>query len=381
MDLELKNLYDDFRDAKTIKSFAKLIKQEAKKLDKKINIMEVCGGHTHTIMKYGLPQLLPNNINFIHGPGCPVCIMPKERIDHAYILAMQEDLILVTLGDMIKVPGSKGSLQHARSKGADVRFVYSPLEVIKIATENPDKKVIFFAIGFETTTPMTAVLVDSVIKQDIKNIFFHINHVTVPEVMKELIDSGDIYRDSYNNKIDAFLGPSHVSVITGSKIYEEFPLEYKRPVVVAGFEPVDVMEAIYMIVKQFVEDRCELEIQYKRVVTRDGNVKAQELIEKYFEKTDLFKWRGLGNIPKSALKLKDEYQSIDAEVIYKDILPVEEIEDHKLCICGDILRGIARPTECTIFGTACKPSSPVGSCMVSSEGACAAYYQYGSLLS
>jgi hydrogenase expression/formation protein HypD len=381
MDLELKNLYDDFRDAKTIKSFAKLIKQEAKKLDKKINIMEVCGGHTHTIMKYGLPQLLPNNINFIHGPGCPVCIMPKERIDHAYILAMQEDLILVTLGDMIKVPGSKGSLQHARSKGADVRFVYSPLEVIKIATENPDKKVIFFAIGFETTTPMTAVLVDSVIKQDIKNIFFHINHVTVPEVMKELIDSGDIYRDSYNNKIDAFLGPSHVSVITGSKIYEEFPLEYKRPVVVAGFEPVDVMEAIYMIVKQFVEDRCELEIQYKRVVTRDGNVKAQELIEKYFEKRELFKWRGLGNIPKSALKLKDEYQSIDAEVIYKDILPVEEIEDHKLCICGDILRGIARPTECTIFGTACKPSSPVGSCMVSSEGACAAYYKYGSLLS
>ena len=381
MDLELKNLYDDFRDADTIKTFAKLVKQEAKKLDREINIMEVCGGHTHTIMKYGLPQLLPNNINFIHGPGCPVCIMPKERIDHAYILAMQEDVILVTLGHMIKVPRSKGSLQHARSKGADVRFVYSPIETIKIAKENPDKKVIFFAIGFETTTPMTAVLVDSVIKQDIKNIFFHINHVTVPEVMKELIDSGDIYRDSYNNKIDAFLGPSHVSVITGSKIYEELPSEYKRPVVVAGFEPVDVMEAIYMIVKQFAQKRCELEIQYKRVVTREGNEKAQELIEKYFEKPDLFKWRGLGNIPKSALKLKDEYQSIDAEVIYKDILPVEEIEDHKLCICGDILRGIAKPTECTIFGTACKPSSPVGSCMVSSEGACAAYYKYGSLLS
>jgi hydrogenase expression/formation protein HypD len=307
--------------------------------------------------------------------------MPKERIDHAYILAMQEDVILVTLGDMIKVPGSKGSLQQARSKGADVRFVYSPIETIKIAKENPDKKVIFFAIGFETTTPMTAVLVDSVIKQDIKNIFFHINHVTVPEVMKELIDSRDIHIDSYNNKIDAFLGPSHVSVITGSKIYEEFPSEYKRPVVVAGFEPVDVMEAIYMIVKQFAQKRCELEIQYKRVVTREGNEKAQELIEKYFEKTDLFKWRGLGNIPKSALKLKDEYQSIDAEVIYKDILPVEEIEDHKLCICGDILRGIAKPTECTIFGTACKPSSPVGSCMVSSEGACSAYYKYGSLLS
>jgi len=378
MDLELKNLYDDFRDAKTIKSFAKMIEKEAIKLDRTINIMEVCGGHTHTIMKFGLPQLLPQNINFIHGPGCPVCIMPKERIDHAYTLAMQEDVILVTLGDMIKVPGSKGSLQDARSKGADVRFVYSPMDTLKVAKEHPDKKVIFFAIGFETTTPMTAALLDTVIKQGIKNIFFHINHVTVPEVMKELIDSRDIHIDSYNNKIDAFLGPSHVSVIAGSKIYEEFPRDFNRPVVVAGFEPVDVMEALYMILKQFNENRCELEIQYKRVVTR---VKAQDLINRYFEKASLFKWRGLGNIPQSGLKLKDEYKKFDAEVIYKDILPVEEIEDHKLCICGDILRGIAKPPECTIFGTACKPNSPVGSCMVSSEGACAAYYKYGNLLS
>ncbi len=380
MKLELKNLYDDFRDAKTIKVLAKLINKEAKKLDKSINIMEVCGGHTHTIMKFGLPQLMPSNINFIHGPGCPVCIMPKHRIDHAYTLALQEDVILVTLGDMIKVPGSLGSLQDARAKGADVRFVYSPMECIKIASENRDKKIVFFAIGFETTTPMTAALVNSVIKKDIKNIFFHINHVTVPEVMVELIDSRDEHVDSYNNQIDAFLGPSHVSVISGAKIYDKFPKQYNRPVVVTGFEPVDMMEGVLMIIKQFTSNRCENEIQYNRVVTHDGNLTAQKLINKYFEKVSLFKWRGLGNVPDSGLKLKDEFSKYDAEVLYKDILPKTEIEDHKLCICGDILRGMAHPNECTIFGTACKPNKPMGSCMVSSEGACAAYYKYGNLI-
>jgi len=378
--LELKDLYDGFRDPDTIKAYKKIIEEDAKKLAHPINIMEVCGGHTHTIMKYGIPQILPENINFIHGPGCPVCIMPKERIDHAYVLSMQEDVILVTLGDMIKVPGSNGSLQDARSKGADVRFIYSPLDCLKIADENKDKKIIFFAIGFETTTPMTAALIDTVIKQDIKNIFFHINHVTVPEVMRELIDSRDEHVDSYNHKIDAFLGPSHVSVISGSKIYEEFPRDYKIPVVVGGFEPVDVMQSISMIVKQFIENRCELEVEYKRLVSYDGNIKAQNLIAKYFEKINLFKWRGLGNVKDSGLKLRDEFAKYDAEVIYKDVLPIAEIEDHKLCICGDILRGMASPPECTIFGTACKPSTPIGSCMVSSEGACAAYYKYGNLL-
>ena len=380
MELKLNNLYDDFRDGQTIQAYQKLIEQEAKKISRDINIMEVCGGHTHTIMKFGLPQLMPKNIHFIHGPGCPVCIMPKERIDHAYALAMQEEVILVTLGDMIKVPGSNGSLQNARAKGADVRFVYSPMECIKIAKENPDKKIIFFAIGFETTTPMTAALLNAVVKKNITNIYFHINHVTVPEVMKELIDSRDEHIDSYNNRIDAFLGPSHVSVISGAKIYEIFAKEYKRPVVVTGFEPVDMMEGIYKIVKQFVEGRCENEIQYNRVVTYDGNIKAQELINKYFDKASLFKWRGLGNVPNSGLKLKDEFTKYDAEIIYEKILPKYEIEDHKLCICGDILRGMAHPTECTIFGTACKPSSPVGSCMVSSEGACAAYFKYGNII-
>ncbi|WP_345993216.1 hydrogenase formation protein HypD [Sulfurimonas sp. HSL-1716] len=379
--LQLKDLYDGFRDPGVIRGLAKLINEEAKLLGRPINIMEVCGGHTHSIMKYGLPQLMPGNIKFIHGPGCPVCIMPKERIDHAYVLSQQDDVILVTLGDMIKVPGSKGSLQDARAKGADVRFVYSPLDAVKIALENPEKKVVFFAIGFETTAPMTVALIDTVLKRGIKNIFFHINHVTVPEVMVELIDSRDEHVDSYNNRIDAFLGPSHVSVITGAKIYEKFPKEYNRPVVVSGFEPVDVMEAILMLIRQFNEERCELEIQYKRLVSHEGNLKAQQLIEKYFEKADLFKWRGLGNIPQSGYRLKSIYEELDAEKLYADILPKEEIEDHKLCICGDILRGMANPPECTIFGTACKPSSPLGSCMVSSEGACAAYYKYGNLIS
>jgi hydrogenase expression/formation protein HypD len=378
--IELKNLYNNFRDGKTIQAYAQIIAKDAKKLTKTINIMEVCGGHTHTIMKYGLPQLMPKNINFIHGPGCPVCIMPKERIDHAYILAIQNNVILVTLGDMIKVPGSYGSLQQARSKGADVRFVYSPMESIKIAKENPTKKVIYFAIGFETTTPMTAVLLDQVIEQKIPNILFHINHVTVPEVMKELIDSRDNHIDNYNNKIDAFLGPSHVSVIAGSKIYKQFPKKYNRPVVVSGFEPVDVMQGISMIVKQFIENRYELEIQYKRVVSYNGNLKAQKLIENYFEKVSLFRWRGLGDVPNSGLKLKDEFNRYNAEIVYRDILPITEIEDHKLCICGDILRGVAKPPECIIFGTVCKPTNPIGSCMVSSEGACSAYYKYGNLL-
>ncbi len=376
--MELKDLYEKFRDPKAIKALAKEIEKEASKLNRDINIMEVCGGHTHTIMKYGLLQLLPENINFIHGPGCPVCIMPKERIDHAYILSLKENVILCTLGDMIKVPGSYGSLQNARSRGADVRFVYSPLDVLKIAKENPNKRVIFFAIGFETTTPMSAALLQNVIDLNLKNVLFHINHVTVPEVMRELIDSRDEHIDSYNNQIDAFLGPSHVSVIAGSKIYEEFPKKYSRPVVVAGFEPVDVMEGVLMIVRQFLKGEPKVEIQYKRSVTREGNKRAWEMIEKYFKKRDLFKWRGLGNIPKSAWQLKDEFERFDAEKVYE--LPKEEIEDHKLCICGDILRGMAKPTECQVFGSACTPSKPLGSCMVSSEGACAAYYKYGNLI-
>ena len=371
-ELQLKDLYDGFRDAKTIKAFKQLIDEDLKDYDGIINIMEVCGGHTHTIMKYGIPQLVNKKINFIHGPGCPVCVMPKERIDSAYELSLQEDVILVTLGDMIKVPGSNGSLQNARSQGADVRFVYSPMECIKIANENPNKTVVFFAIGFETTTPMTCALLEQVIKSDIKNILFHINHITVPEVMRVLVQSSDC-------KIDAFLGPSHVSVISGSKIYEEFPRDYNKPVVVSGFEPVDVMQSLYMIVKQFKEKRSDLEVEYKRLVSYEGNIKAQELINKYFKKVP-FKFRGIGEVKDSGYELKDEYDNYNAKIVYREILPTKEVKDNKACRCPDILKGIAKPHDCKIFGTLCTPSNPIGACMVSSEGACSAYYKYGNLL-
>ena len=371
-ELQLKDLYDGFRDAKTIKAFKQIIDEDLKDYDGTINIMEVCGGHTHTIMKYGIPQLLNKKINFIHGPGCPVCVMPKDRIDSAYELSLQKDLILVTLGDMIKVPGSKGSLQKARSEGADVRFVYSPMDCLKIADENKDKIVVFFAIGFETTTPMTCALMEQVIKQDIKNILFHINHITVPEVMQVLVQDE-------NCKIDAFLGPSHVSVISGSKIYEEFPLSYNKPVVVSGFEPVDVMQSISMIVKQFKEKRANLEIEYKRVVSYEGNLKAQELINKYFKKVP-FKFRGIGEVENSGYELKDEFDKYNAKIVYKDILPTQEVKENKACKCPEILKGVAKPTDCKIFGNICTPTNPIGSCMVSSEGACSAYYKYGNLL-
>ena len=371
-ELQLKDLYDGFRDAKTIKAFKQIIDEDLKDYDGTINIMEVCGGHTHTIMKYGIPQLINKKINFIHGPGCPVCVMPKERIDSAYSLSLQENVILVTLGDMIKVPGSNGSLQNARSQGADVRFVYSPMECIKIANENPNKTVVFFAIGFETTTPMTCALLEQVIKNDIKNILFHINHITVPEVMQVLVQDE-------NCKIDAFLGPSHVSVISGSKIYEEFPRDYNKPVVVSGFEPVDVMQSLSMIVKQFKEKRANLEVEYKRLVSYEGNLKAQELINKYFKKVP-FKFRGIGEVQNSGYELKDEYDKYNAKIVYKEILPTKEVKDNKACKCPDILKGVAKPHDCKIFGTLCTPTNPIGSCMVSSEGACSAYYKYGNLL-
>lgn len=371
-ELELKDLYEGFRDAKVIKAYKKIIDEDLQNYPKTINIMEVCGGHTHTIMKYGLPQILNKKINFIHGPGCPVCVMPKERIDSAYILSLQKDIILVTLGDMIKVPGSLGSLQKARSEGADVRFVYSPLDCLKIANENKDKTVVFFAIGFETTTPMTCALLEQVIKNEIKNILFHINHITVPEVMKVLVEDEAC-------KIDAFLGPSHVSVISGSKIYEDFALKYNKPVVVSGFEPVDVMQSISMIVKQFIENRSALEVQYKRLVSYEGNIKAQELINKYFKKVP-FKFRGIGLVENSAYELKKEFDIYNAKIVYDEVLPKNEIKENKACKCPDILKGVAKPNDCKIFGNICTPSTPVGSCMVSSEGACSAYYKYGNLL-
>ncbi len=368
-ELTLKDLYSKFRDPETIKALTKEIEKEALKLKEPMKVMEICGGHTHTIMKYGINQILPDNIEFIHGPGCPVCVMPKERIDHAIILAKQPDVILATLGDMIRVPGSKSSLAKARAEGANVVPLHSTLDVLKIAKENPDKKVVFFAIGFETTTPMTAALMKRAFNEGVKNIYYHINHVLVPPPMRAIMDGGEA-------KINAFIGPSHVSVIIGAKAYEFLVKDYNTPVAVAGFEPVDVMESILMLLKQKNQNRCKVEIQYKRATTYEGNVVAQKLIEEFMEVRDTFRWRGLGDIPKSALKLKDKFLEFDAEKVWADILPNEPIDDHKLCICGEILKGLAKPNDCKVFGSACTPSNPLGSCMVSDEGACNAYYRY-----
>ncbi|MBP1679946.1 MAG: hypD [Proteobacteria bacterium] len=363
------DLIEGFRDPEHMKALASLITKECKS---KINIMEVCGGHTHTIMKFGLSQILPEFIEFVHGPGCPVCIMPKERIDHAIALASMPNTILATLGDMIRVPGSKTSLQKLRAEGKDVRSLYSPLDVIKIAQENPDKNVVFFAIGFETTTPMSAVLVQQAIEKKLTNLFFHINHVTVPEAVDAIMSGGDA-------KIDAFLGPSHVSVITGYKIYEPIAKTYHTPVVVSGFEPTDVMESVLRVVRQVNEGKSIVENEYARAVSREGNLKAQALVNTYFEKRSHFRWRGIGDIPNSALKLKAEYAAYDAEIVFDEVLPKTELNDHKMCICGDILKGRAKPFDCKVFGKACTPSNPMGSCMVSSEGACSAYFKYGKL--
>lgn len=367
--LTLKDLYTKFRDPATIKALSKEIHKLASKLNEPMRVMEICGGHTHTIMKYGIKQLMPENIEFIHGPGCPVCVMPKERIDHAITLAKQPGVILATLGDMIRVPGSKSSLAKTRAEGYDIRPLHSTFDVLKIAKENPDKKVIFFAIGFETTTPMTAALMKRAFSEGIKNIYYHINHVLVPPPMRAIMNSGEA-------KINAFIGPSHVSVIIGAKSYQFLVDEYNTPVVVAGFEPVDVMESILMLLKQKLEKKPRIENQYKRATTWDGNVLAQKMIDEFMEVRDTFRWRGLGDISFSALKLKDKYAEFDAEKIYADILPNEAIDDHKLCICGEILKGLAKPTDCKVFGTACTPSNPLGSCMVSDEGACNAYYRY-----
>lgn len=360
------NFIDEFRAKETILALRKLI---AEKTTKNINIMEICGGHTHSIMKYALPSLLPKKINFIHGPGCPVCVMPRARIDVAIKLAAMKDTIFCTLGDLLRVPGSTLSLVDLRAKGADVRALYSPLDVLEIATQNKNKTIIFFAIGFETTTPMSALLLQKVIEQKIENVFFHINHITVPAPIEAIMNDENV-------KIDAFLGPSHVSVITGYHIYEPLAKKFHTPIAVSGFEPVDILESILNIVEQINANEAHVYNQYKRAVSFEGNVKAQNLVKKYFEPCD-FEFRGLGFIKKGGLKLKEEFAEYDASKVFD--CAVQSKKESKACICGSILRGLAKPYDCKVFGTVCTPKSPIGSCMVSGEGACAAYYKYSKV--
>jgi len=295
------DLFKELRDKDRIKALFKEIEGLSRF---SVNIMEICGGHTNTIMKYGLDQMLPESIHFIHGPGCPVCVMPKERIDQAIALANEKNVILVTLGDMMRVPGSKSSLIRERAKGRDVRMLYSPMDIPNMAKENPSKIVIYFAIGFETTAPMTAALIDSCVKDRIHNVLFHVNHVLVPPPIEAIMEGGDV-------KIDAFIGPGHVCVITGMGSFEPIVKKYRTPVVICGFEPLDVLRSILMILSQFIEGRRAVENQYKRAVKPDGNKKAMELMSCYFEARDMFRWRGMGDIALSAFKLKDEFKKMD----------------------------------------------------------------------
>ena len=360
------NFIDEFRDKDTILAYARLIEKE---VQSPINIMEICGGHTHSIMKFALPSILPKSVNFIHGPGCPVCVMPRARIDMAIKLASMPNTIFCTLGDLLRVPGSTISLLELRAKGADVRALYSPLEVLEIATQNADKNIIFYAIGFETTTPMSALLLEKVLERGLKNVFFHINHIVVPEPINAIMQSGEA-------KINSFLGPSHVSVITGYKIYEPLAACFKTPIVVSGFEPVDIMQSVLECVKQCNEGKFEVVNQYSRAVTKEGNKKAQAMVSRYFEPCD-FDFRGLGFIKNGGLRLRAEFDELNAEKRF-DCAVVSKSES-KVCICAQILKGLAKPYECKVFGKACTPKSPIGSCMVSGEGACAAYYKYAKV--
>jgi len=348
----------------------KLAEQIAQMTSEPLKIMEVCGGHTHTIFKYGIEDLLPPNITMIHGPGCPVCVIPLGRVDDAISIAGREGVIFTTFGDAMRVPGSKTSLLDAKASGADVRMVYSPLDALKIAKKNPQNQVVFLALGFETTAPSTAMTILQAAKDGVENFSAFCNHITIVPALKALLDSPDL-------QLDGFLGPGHVSTVIGTRPYEFVPREYGKPVAVSGFEPLDVLQSVYMIVKQVVEKRAEVENQYGRCVSRDGNRKALEILSEVFEPRDYFEWRGLGSIAHSGMKLQQKYAAFDAELKFS--VPGLRIADPKACQCGEILKGVKRPWECKVFGTACTPETPIGSCMVSSEGACAAYYNFGRL--
>ena len=363
-----------FRDGSLARKLAKAISQAADP-DRRYHLMEFCGGHTHAIFRYGVQDLVPDNVEFVHGPGCPVCVLPVHRLDDAVELARDHDVILCTYGDMMRVPGTKQkSLIRAKAEGADIRMVYSTLDALKVARENPVREVVFFAIGFETTTPPTAVAILQARAEGLKNFSVFCNHVLTPPAIAHIVnapvgDEGDPVR------IDGFLGPSHVSSVIGSAPYEPAAEDFRKPVVIAGFEPLDVMQSTLMLIRQINEGRHEVENQYTRVVTREGNRKAQKLVADVLELRDTFEWRGLGSVPESALEIRGSYAEFDAERRFT--VSSKNSREVKSCECPAILRGVKKPTECKLFGTACTPDNPMGACMVSSEGACAAYWTYG----
>jgi len=331
-------------------------------------LMEVCGGHTHSIYRYGIDDLLPDGVELVHGPGCPVCVLPMGRVDDGIAIAHEPNVIFTCFGDMLRIPGSRGSLLDAKAEGADVRIVYSPLDALGIARENPSREVVFFAIGFETTAPSTALTLKRAKAEQIANFSCICNHVTIVPPLRALLDSPD-------ERLDGFIGPGHVSTVVGGRPFEFIPADYGRPLVISGFEPLDVLQSIQMLLAQLASGRCEVENQYKRVVPWDGNRRALEVMAEVFELRPHFEWRGLGFISHSGLKLSAAYSELDAERRYA--IPGVRVADPKACQCGEVLKGVIKPWECKVFGTACTPERPIGTCMVSPEGACAAYYNYG----
>ena len=331
-------------------------------------LMEVCGGHTHTIYRYGIEALLPDGVELVHGPGCPVCVLPMGRVDDGIEIARHPDVILTCFGDMMRVPGSSGSLQEARSLGADVRMVYSPLDALRIARENPGREVVFFALGFETTAPSTALTLMRARREGVRNFSCLCNHVLIEPPLRALLDAPGV-------QIDGFIGPGHVATVTGARAFDFVPRDYGRPIVVSGFEPLDVLQSVQMLLAQLATRRSETEIQYRRVVSWEGNERARAAMDEVFSPRERFEWRGLGSIADSALRIADAYAELDAEKRFA--VPGEQLDDPRECQCGEVLRGEIKPWECRVFGTACTPERAIGACMVSPEGACAAYYSYG----
>jgi hydrogenase expression/formation protein HypD len=365
---------DEFRDPATARRLQRAIHTLAHELGRTpehpFKIMEVCGGHTHTIFKFGLEAMLPPSIKLVHGPGCPVCVLPVGRIDDAIAIANTPGVILTTFGDTMRVPGSTQSLQQAKAAGADIRTVYSPVDALSLAKAHPDRSVVFFGIGFETTTPSTALTLLQAAAEGVENFYLFVNHITIPSTIQAILDAP-------NQQIDGFLGPGHVSVVIGTRPYKFISETYNKPFVVSGFEPLDVLQSLYMVLKQYQDGRCEVENQYARLVKEEGNPVALQAMKQVFVPRAHFEWRGLGSIPQSGLQLRPAFARFDAETHFS--IPALSIADPKACQCGEVLQGHLNPWECKVFGTACTPETPIGACMVSSEGACAAYYQYGRL--
>jgi len=365
---------DEFRDGEVARGLGRQIATEVQP-GRRYNFMEFCGGHTHAISRYGVTDLLPEQVRMIHGPGCPVCVLPIGRVDLAIALALEHKVMLATYGDVLRVPASNGlSLLKAKARGGDIRMVYSAADAVELARKHPEREVVFFAIGFETTTPPTALAIQSAAAEGLKNFSVVCNHVLTPAAIGNILESPEV-RSLGTVPLDGFIGPAHVSTVIGSQPYEFFAEEYRKPVVIAGFEPLDVMQAILMLVRQVNEGRAEVENEFTRAVTREGNLKAQSRVAEVFELRKSFEWRGLGEVPYSALQIRAAYAAFDAEK--KFALTTKSVADNKACECGAIFRGVKHPRDCKIFGTVCTPETPVGSCMVSSEGACAAHYTYG----